>query len=92
VAAWTHRAAAGLTSAELLHVDETGLRVAGRGHWLHVASSARFTALFCHHRRGTEAIDAARGRRHGVQVVRPDDELARTEPTTATDEWDNEAR
>src|SRR3954462_14912330 len=70
VAAWTHRAAAGLapftaatraalTAAELVHADETGLRVAGRLHWLHVASSPRFTALFCHRRRGTEAIDAA---------------------------------
>jgi transposase len=70
VAAWTHRAAAGLApftaavraglaEAELVHADETGLRVAGRGHWLHVASSARFTALFCHRKRGTEGIDAA---------------------------------
>src|SRR5213080_4695064 len=70
VAAWTSRAAAGLapfttaarralTEAELVHADETGLRVAGRGHWLHVASNALFTALFCHRRRGKEAIDAA---------------------------------
>jgi transposase len=70
VAAWTARAAAGLapftvaartalTGAELVHVDETGLRVAGRGHWLHVATSDRFTALFCHRKRGKEAIDAA---------------------------------
>lgn len=70
VAAWTSRAAAGLepftaaarqalTEAELVHADETGLRVAGRGHWLHVACSDRFTALFCHRRRGKEAIDAA---------------------------------
>jgi transposase len=70
VAAWTSRAAAGLepftaaaraalTSAELVHLDETGLRVAGRLHWLHVASSSRFTALVCHRRRGKEAIDAA---------------------------------
>jgi transposase len=70
VAAWTARAAAGLapfttaaraalTRAELVHADETGLRVAGRLHWLHVACSSRFTALFCHRRRGKEAIDAA---------------------------------
>jgi transposase len=70
VAAWTHRAAAGLepftaaaraalAEAELLHADETGLRVAGRLHWLHVATSDRFTALFCHRTRGKEAIDAA---------------------------------
>src|SRR4051794_41580085 len=70
VAAWTSRAAAGLepftaaarralSEAELVHADETGLRVAGRLHWLHVACSTRFTALFCHRRRGKEAIDAA---------------------------------
>src|SRR4051794_4478571 len=70
VAAWTSRAAAGLApfttaaraglgKAELVHADETGLRVAGRLHWLHVASSARFTALCCHRRRGKEGIDAA---------------------------------
>jgi transposase len=70
VAAWTTRAAAGLepfTAAvragllgeELVHADETGLRVGGRLHWLHVASSDRFTALFCHRQRGKEAIDAA---------------------------------
>jgi transposase len=70
VAAWTSRAAAGLapftsaartalTATELVHLDETGLRVAGRLHWLHVATNARFTVLFCHAKRGKEAIDAA---------------------------------
>jgi transposase len=70
VATWTSRAAAGLepftaatraalTGAELVHLDETGLRVAGRLHWLHVASSTGFTGLFCHRKRGKEAIDAA---------------------------------
>src|SRR5205085_10273352 len=50
---------AGLLGEELVHADETGLRVAGRLHWLHVASSGRCTALFCHRKRGKEAIDAA---------------------------------
>jgi transposase len=70
VAAWTARAAAGLepftaaavaglAAAELVHADETGLRVAGRLHWLHVATSALFTVLVCHPKRGKEGIDAA---------------------------------
>ena len=70
VAAWTSRAAAGLAPftaaaraglarAELVHADETGLRVAGRLHWLHVASSALFCVLFCHRKHGKQAIDAA---------------------------------
>ena len=48
LASFTAAARAGLTDAELVHADETGLRVAGRLHWLHVACSTRFTALFCH--------------------------------------------
>src|SRR4051812_15265429 len=70
VAAWTGRAAAGLApftaaaraglaGAEVVHADETGLRVAGRLHWLHVTCSPRFTVLFCHRKRGKEGIDAA---------------------------------
>src|SRR3954454_4317604 len=70
VAAWTARAAAGLapftaaarralTEAEVVHADETGLRVAGRLHWLHVASSRRFASLFCHRSRGKAGIASA---------------------------------
>jgi transposase len=70
VAAWTSRAAAGLapftaaaraalTRADLVHADETGLRVAGRLHWLHVATSALFCVLARHPKRGKPGIDAA---------------------------------
>ncbi len=80
VAAWISRAAAGLepftaaavaglARAELVHADETGLRVAGRLHWLHVACSTRFTVLFCHRRRGKEAIDAAGVLQHCTGIV-----------------------
>jgi transposase len=53
----------------VVHADETGLRVAGRLHWLHVACSDRFTALFCHRRRGKEAIDAAGVLPHVTGIV-----------------------
>src|SRR3954454_18058536 len=70
VAAWTARAAAGLapftaaarralTEAQLVHLDETGLRVAGRLHWLHGGNHALVTVLFCHAKRGKDGIDAA---------------------------------
>jgi transposase len=69
VAAWTARAAAGLEPftaatqaqlavAELVHVDETGLRVAGRLHWLHVACTSLFSVLCCHAKRGKDGIDS----------------------------------
>ncbi|MCK9879111.1 IS66 family transposase [Frankia sp. Ag45/Mut15] len=69
VAAMAARAAAGLegfltairehlAGAEVLGADETGLRVAGRLHWVHVARTGKYTLIDCHPKRGTAGIDA----------------------------------
>ena len=72
VAAVTARAAAALSvpdgftdtvrtqlrAGPLIHFDETGLRVAGRLHWLHSAGTKGLTLLHVHRRLGIEAIDA----------------------------------
>lgn len=49
----------------MLHADETGVRVAGRLHWVHTRSTDALCYLFAHERRGKEAVDdllAYRGR------------------------------
>lgn len=46
-----------LKQAEVIHVDETGLRVEGAGRFVHVASTARLTHYACDSRRGKAAMD-----------------------------------
>ena len=69
VAAVTARAAADLTeflaqvnarikASLVVHFDETGLRCEGRNHWLHSASTPRYSRLFFHRKRGTEAMNS----------------------------------
>jgi transposase len=81
VATMTQRAADGLdnfleevaeaiAASEVAGFEETGLRVAGRLHWVHCARTGKYTLLTCHPKRGTEGIGDAGvlTRFHGVAV------------------------
>ena len=48
-----------LRQAEVLHTDESGLRVHGKLHWLHVAATDRLTDYEVHARRGQAAMEDA---------------------------------
>jgi len=46
-----------ITESLVLHLDETGMRVENKGHWMHTASTQTATYYQIHARRGTVAID-----------------------------------
>jgi transposase len=48
-----------LSSSELAHVDETGMRVAGSLHWFHTVCNRLLCYIFVHPKRGLEAITSA---------------------------------
>ena len=47
-----------LRQADVAHVDETGIRVAGRSAWVHVMSTALWTFYAHHAKRGRKAFEA----------------------------------
>lgn len=47
-----------LLASDVVHFDETGMRVEKKLHWFHVASTALFTYLFVHKKRGKEALQS----------------------------------
>ncbi|WP_081611998.1 IS66 family transposase [Janthinobacterium sp. CG3] len=59
-----------LRAAPLVHADESGLRVQGKLHWLHVAANDSHTWYGVHAKRGMEAIaaQAILPRRLGVLI------------------------
>lgn len=46
-----------LIQCALVHADETGINMNGKGHWLHCASNASLTFFYPHKKRGTEAME-----------------------------------
>jgi transposase len=63
-----------LVREPVVHADETGARVAGAKWWFHVVSTALFTFLAAHPRRGNAATDE-----HGI--------LGRYTGTLVSDRW-----
>jgi transposase len=49
---------AALVKANVIHQDETGVRIGKEGYWVHVCSTDRLTHYAAHRSRGRKALDA----------------------------------
>ena len=47
-----------LSQSPVIHSDETGSRINGQRHWLHVACTSQMTYYMIHAKRGSVAMDA----------------------------------
>ena len=50
----------------VVHSDETGMRVLGKLHWLHVTTTLFYTYLFVHAKRGKEALNGDKSILHKI--------------------------
>lgn len=57
--AFTGQVAGRIAGSPIVHADETGLRVAGKLHWVHSASTSQYSHISVHARRGRAGMDAA---------------------------------
>lgn len=57
LAPWEQRAIEHLIAQPAMHVDETGFRVEGKNHWIHVHAAGGITLKCLHRNRGKAAIE-----------------------------------
>ena len=46
-----------MAASDLTHVEETGINIGGKGHWLHCVSNKYRTCYYPHKKRGTVAMN-----------------------------------